>query len=525
MPRPCERRYPRDRAYLAPLRVLALGIAAAGGAALATFALAPAGAFTPVTRIAATPAPYLLPVVAQTGPGLPSFPDIVDAVKPSVIGVRASASAPQNERPVPGAPTDQPGFFDPPANIPGPPDPSGRGPHQETVVSQGSGFFVSADGYAVTNRHVVEDNDIVQVKTDDGRSFTAKVVGTDAATDLALIKVDAGNDFVPVKLADHAPRVGEWVLAIGNPFGLDGTVTAGIVSSGKRNVGTGLQQDLIQIDAPVNQGNSGGPTFDVNGEVIGVNTMIVSPTGGSIGIAFAVPAGTLKKVVPQLKDQGFVARGWMGVQLQAVTPEIAETLKLDRARGALVGGVQADGPAAAAGLTTGDIVESLNGEGIDNGQDLARKVGDLRPGTTVKLGIRRAGEVKEVAVTLGELPAKREVRINKESKNDATATPGLGLRLAPAEHRAERAVSRSNAPPNADERGVRIVGIEPTGSATLHGLAVGDVITQVDGKAVSTPAEFQDALSKARSDGKRFSLLQLKSGDATRFVAVPPDPA
>jgi serine protease Do len=444
---------------------------------------------------------------------MPSFPDIVDAVKPSVLGVRTKLSTPSNGRPPTGSSADPPGLFEPPANTPDT-NPRRPGPHQE-LVSEGSGFFVSADGYAVTSRHVVEGNDTVEVKTDDGRTFTAKIVGTDPETDLALLKVDAGNDFVPVKLAERTPRVGEWVLAIGNPFGLEGTVTAGIVSSDKRHVGTGVQQDLIQIDAPVNQGNSGGPTFDVNGHVIGVNTMIVSPTGGSIGIAFATSAETLKKVVPQLKDKGFVTRGWIGVQLRPVTAEAAESLRLERARGAIIAGVQADGPAAKAGITTGDIIQSLDGEPIDTVQDLARRIGDMRPGTVAKLGVSRSGGQAEVAVTLGELPVKREARISNERKK--LPSTGLGLRLS--------APARDAASGPDDGKGVRIVGIEPTGSAQEHGLAVGDVIVEIDGHAVGTPAEVHEALSKARSEGRRFSLLQLKSGEGTRFVAVPPDPA
>jgi serine protease Do len=483
----------------------------AGAIAASSPAAATADAITTQARLARSVPSLLYVAATQSSPGLPSFPDIVDAVKPSVIGVRTNASVPRSDRPFSGSPADQPGFFDSPGNAPDTPDPRGH----EGLVSQGSGFFISADGYAVTNRHVVEGNETAEVKTDDGRSFTARVIGTDAVTDLALLKIDGGNDFIPVKLADRAPRVGEWVLAIGNPFGLAGTVTAGIVSSDKRNVGAGMQQDLVQIDAPVNQGNSGGPTFDVDGEVIGVNTMIVSPTGGSIGIAFAIPADTVKKVIPQLREHGFVTRGWMGVQLQPVTPEVAESLNLERARGAIVGEVQAHSPAAAAGISTGDIIQSLNGEPINDAQDLARKVGDMRPGMSAKLGIRHGGRQKEVAVTLGELPVKREARISRQQTNNAPPAT-LGLRLSAA---------AGNAPSSSESGGVKIVGIEPNGSAAVHGLSVGDVITQVDGQAVGTPEEFQLALNKARSQGKRFSLLQLKSAEGVRFVAVPPDPA
>jgi serine protease Do len=335
-------------------------------------------------------------------------------------------------------------------------------------------------------------------------------------TDLALLKVDGRNDFTPARLADKTPRVGEWVLAIGNPFGLDGTVTAGIVSAGKRNVGADTPEDLIQIDAPVNQGNSGGPTFDVDGHVIGVNTMIVSPTGGSIGIAFAIPADTLKTVIPQLKEKGFVTRGWIGVQFQPATP--AESLGPERARRVIVANVQANGPAAAAGIAPGDVITSVNGEPSADARDLVKRIREVRPGTSVNLGVLRKGEEKALAVTIGELPVKRQARAAEKEQERKTASPGatasgLGLRLAPA-----RTI------PSAGGRGVVITGIDPNGSATERGLSTGDVIIEMAGQAVNTPGEVQDALGKARREGKRFVLMQVKSGETTRFVAVPPDP-
>src|SRR6201999_1051990 len=209
------------------------------------------------------------------------------------------------------------------------------------VTGQGSGFFISADGFAVTNNHVVDGDDKVEVTTDDGKTFKAKVIGTDARTALALIKVEGGSDFPFTKLSDAKPRIGDWVLAVGNPFGLGGTVTAGIVSANGRDIGAGPYDDFIQIDAPVNRGNSGGPTFDVNGHVIGVNTAIFSPSGGNVGIAFAIPASTVRSVVAQLRDRGSVTRGWIGVQIQPVTAEIADSLNLKSTHGALVAEPQA----------------------------------------------------------------------------------------------------------------------------------------------------------------------------------------
>ena len=249
-----------------------------------------------------------------------------------------------------------------------------------SVTGQGSGFFISADGYAVTNNHVVDKAETVEVTTDDGKTYTAKVIGTDPRTDLALIKVEGRSDFPYVKLADKAPRIGDWVLAVGNPFGLGGTVTAGIVSARGRDIGAGPYDDFIQIDAPVNKGNSGGPTFDVDGNVIGVNTAIFSPSGGSVGIAFAIPAETVKTVVAQLKDKGTVTRGWIGVQIQPVTADIADSLGLKKAEGALVAEPQADGPAAKAGIKAGDVITAVNGK---RGQGRARprpQIGGMAPG-------------------------------------------------------------------------------------------------------------------------------------------------
>ena len=223
-------------------------------------------------------------------------------------------------------------------------------PHGQFVTGQGSGFFITADGYAVTNNHVVDKAKAVEITTDDGKTYDAKVIGTDPRTDLALIKVDGRGDFPFVKLAETTPRIGDWVVAVGNPFGLGGTVTAGIVSARGRDIGSGPYDDYIQIDAPVNKGNSGGPTFDMEGNVIGVNTAIFSPSGGSVGIAFDIPAETVKTVVAQLKDKGFVSRGWIGVQIQSVTSDIAEGLGLKGTEGALVAEPQADSPAAKAGI-------------------------------------------------------------------------------------------------------------------------------------------------------------------------------
>ena len=263
-------------------------------------------------------------------------------------------------------------------------------------MGQGSGFFISADGYAVTNNHVVDKAESVEITTDDGKTYTAKVIGTDPKTDIALIKVEGRSDFPHVPLADKTPRIGDWVLAVGNPFGLGGTVTAGIVSARGRDIGAGPYDDFIQIDAPVNKGNSGGPTFDVDGNVIGVNTAIYSPSGGSVGIAFAIPADTVKTVVTQLKDKGTVTRGWIGVQIQPVNADIADSLGLKNAEGALVAEPQSDGPAVKAGIQSGDVIISVNGQPVKDARDLAKKISSLPPGSNVKLGVISKGAEKTV---------------------------------------------------------------------------------------------------------------------------------
>jgi len=311
--------------------------------------------------------------VAQAQPGPADFADVVEAVKPAVIGVRTKVIAERNSQLVSKAQLDQFPRRGRPEHEPDIPSTSKRLTSQE-----GSGFFLSADGYAVTNSSVVEGSDTAEIQTDDNRIYRAKVVGTDPASNLALLKVDGRDDFPHVQLADKAPRVGDWVLAVGNPFGLGNTVTAGIVSARERNMTSGTYQDLIQMDASVNPGDAGGPSFDLNGNVIGVNAMIFSPSGGSIGIAFAIPADTVKTVIPQLKEKGSVTRGWLGIQFQPVTPDIAESLGLKEARGVVVVDAEPDGPAGKAGIASTDVITSINDESVKDGRDLAKKISQVK---------------------------------------------------------------------------------------------------------------------------------------------------
>ena len=382
-------------------------------------------------------------------------------------------------------------------------------PHNKRAVTgEGSGFFISADGYAVTNNHVVDHAKTVQVTTDDGAVYKAKVVGTDSKTDLALIKVESDKSFPFVKFADRDPRVGDWVVAVGNPFGLGGTVTAGIVSARGRDIGSGPYDDYIQIDAPINKGNSGGPAFNMDGNVIGVNTAIFSPSGGSVGIGFDIPADTARAVVAQLKEHGFVDRAWLGVQIQPVTAEIADSLGLKKAEGAIVAEPQADSPALKAGIAAGDVITAMNGAAIKDSRDLARKVGTMAPGTSVKLTLARKGEVKTIDLTLGKMPNQQQAKADTDNSTDGA--PRLGLNLAPAKEVA-----------GSGDRGVAVVGVDPNGPAAERGMKTGDVILDVGGKDVANAADVRKALSDARTAGKTAVLMRVKSADAVRFVALP----
>ena len=441
------------------------------------------------------------------------FADIVEKVKPAVISVRVkvdggSETTGLNSNEVPPGLREFFRRFGMPDGQNGPEGmPRGRG--RNVITGQGSGFFISADGYAVTNNHVVEKAESVQITTDDGKIHKAKVIGTDPRTDLALIKVEDGP-FPYVKLSGKAPRIGDWVLAVGNPFGLGGTVTAGIVSARGRDIGASAYDDFIQIDAPVNKGNSGGPTFDTEGNVIGVNTAIFSPSGGSVGIAFAIPADTVDSVVAQLKEHGSVTRGWIGVQIQPVTPDIADSLGLKKAEGALVAEPQANSPAQKAGIEAGDVITSVDGKEVKDARDLAKKIGALAPKSSVKLTVLHKGAEKTLTLTLGELPNTKEARASAGDSDSGADVGKLGLTLAPAARVA-----------GAGAEGVVVTGVESGGVAADHGFSTGDVIIEIAGKSVSTPADVRDVVASARTEGKRSVLIRVKKGDNTRFVALP----
>ena len=489
-------------------RRLAL-LASAAGLAIAVVAAGTSGFSTPNLPSAITAAH------AQTMQRSTGFADIVEKVKPAVISVRVKVDATaqmmsmngnDDASPMqPGAPLEK--LFE---GFGGRGMPKGFPQGKRAVTGEGSGFFVSADGYAVTNNHVVDHAQTVQVTMDDGSVYDAKVVGSDPKTDLALIKVDASKSFPFVKFADRDPRVGDWVVAVGNPFGLGGTVTAGIVSARGRDIGSGPYDDYIQIDAPINKGNSGGPAFNMDGEVIGVNTAIFSPSGGSVGIGFDIPATTAKMVVAQLKEHGRMDRAWLGVQIQPVTAEIADSLGMKKAEGAIVAQPQADSPASKAGIVAGDVITEIDGASIKDSRELARKVGVMAPGAKIKVTLVRKGEIKTLALTLGKMPNGQHAKAETSDDMSAGDSPRLGLNLAPAKDVA-----------GSGDQGVAVTGVDPNGPAAERGIKTGDVILDVGGKAVANTAEVRKALSDARTAGKNTVLLRVKSAEATRFVALP----
>ena len=517
--------YKTPKRSLFSMRKIALMASVVAGLGVASYGLSPAPhSFDMFTTPAHAQVDKQVKQVAQPI----GFADIVERVKPSVISVRVKMTEKASKDETgnnedspfqPGSPMER--FFKRfggpdgmPPGMRGGPRGGNRGGGQ--VTGQGSGFFITPDGYAVTNNHVVDGADKVEVTLDDGKTYSAKVIGADPRTDIALIKVESdGKDFPFAKLSDTKPRIGDWVLAVGNPFGLGGTVTAGIVSASGRDIGNGPYDDFIQIDAPVNKGNSGGPAFDVSGEVMGVNTAIYSPSGGSVGIAFSIPASTVKSVVAQLKDKGSVSRGWIGVQIQPVTPEIAESLGLKTAEGALVAEPQSDGPAAKAGIKSGDVITAVNGTPVKDARELARTIGGFAPGNAVKLNVMSGGRDKQVDLTLGQLPnaqkdAKADIDSDRVAPKADTQVPRLGLTLAP-----------SGSVAGAGKDGVVVTEVDPKSAAADRGFKEGDVILEVGGKTVASAGDVRDALTTAKSDNKNSVLMRVRSGGSSRFVAIP----
>ncbi len=378
------------------------------------------------------------------------------------------------------------------------------------VQGQGSGFFISSDGYIITNNHVVDGAIKVEVVRDTGDILEAKVVGADPGTDLALLKVDGGDSFPAVALGHAEAKVGDWVIALGNPYGLEGTVTAGIVSALGRNIGMGSYDNFVQIDAPVNRGNSGGPTFNQAGEVIGVNTAIFSPTGGSIGIAFAIPARMVENVVAQLKEKGHVTRGWLGVQVQAVTPELADGLGLKPARGALVSIPAPGGPADEAGIRRGDVILKINDGDVKDSRDLARRIAAIPPASTVRLTVFRDEKREIIETKLAELQDER--------------TPASDKGPLPQAEIGILGVSVTAAMQGPDSPGgLAIVSIKPDGRAADAGLVQGDILLTANGADCLSPDALEQALRAAKAAGKKHALALVQRGGTQVYVALPTD--
>jgi serine protease Do len=497
---------PKARALLSKRRIVLLASVAAIGAAV-IFA---GPGYRPVT-LGGTAA-HAVEVQPQAG-----FADLIEKVKPAVISVRVKIDRGSETTGQGGmqqqqfSDNDQLQKFFRQFGLPDMPNFRGQQQGHQVITGLGSGFFISADGYAVTNHHVVDHAKTVEVKTDDGKTYTAKVIGSDAKTDVALIKVDSDKKFPFVSFSDKPPRVGDWVVAVGNPFGLAGTATAGIVSARGRDIGSGPYDDFIQIDAPINKGNSGGPAFNIDGKVIAVNTAIYSPSGGSVGIGFGIPAETVKTVVAKLKDKGYVERGWIGVKVQGVNEAMADSLGMKNVEGAIVDEAQEDGPAAKAGVKTGDVITAVNGDAVKDSRDLAKKIGAMSPGAKITLSVQRGGEQKSIALTLKQMPDdQKQAKADTSDDQDGSSVPHLGLTLAPAAQ-----------VEGAGSKGVVITGVESDGAAAEHGLQTGDVILDVGGKSVSSVRDIRKSLADAKSAGRGNILMRVKSGNGTRFVALP----
>jgi serine protease Do len=385
-------------------------------------------------------------------------------------------------------------------------------PHRPQMGA-GSGFIIDKDGYIVTNNHVAGNASSIKVVMQDGTEYDAKLIGADKLTDLALIKVEADKPLPYVAFSNEtAPKVGDWVVTIGNPFGLGNTVTAGIISAHHRHIGEGPYDDFIQIDAPINKGNSGGPAFNTKGEVIGINTAIFSPTGGSVGIGFAIPASSATKIIAKLKENGRVDRGWLGVEIQPVNNSIAEGLGLDKAKGAIVARVIPDGPAAKAGVESGDVILSVNGEEVTAKAGLPALVAAVAPGEKAKFQILRNGKEKEMAISLGT---------REEQKQVAALTPkgeksAFGMKLSRLDPK-----TRDHFGLEPDVKGVVITDIDPSSDAAAKGLEVGDVIVQVSGKSVDTPADIEKSIAVAKDSHRKAVLLLVRKEDQQRYVALP----
>lgn len=463
-----------------------------------------------------------VPAAAKAPPG--SFADLAEQLLPAVVNV-ATTQTVQDRGPAMDMPQFPPGspfeeffkdFFE--RN-------GGNQPQRpRRAQSLGSGFLISGDGIVVTNNHVIADADEITVRLSDDSEFPAKLIGTDTKTDVAVLKIEPGNRTLPfVKFGNSdGLRVGDWVVAIGNPFGLGGTVTAGIVSARGRDIGQGPYDDFIQTDASINRGNSGGPLFNLDGDVIGINTAIFSQSGGSIGIGFAISSKLASSVVGQLREFGRTRRGWLGVRIQQVTDEIAESLGLDRARGALVADVTPDGPAKAAGIQAGDVILNFAGQDVSEMRELPRIVAETEVGKTVNVKVWRDGKPVDVTAKLGELEAAEQASLKKDDQT-APVQPkgsqgrveslGLGLATLTPQLRAEYSIAEQ-------VEGVVVTEVDAAGTAGEKGLRPGDVIVEVAQDEVRSPEDVSRGVKSAAEKGRKSVLLLIDRQGEMRFVAL-----
>ncbi|BAI76629.1 trypsin-like serine protease (plasmid) [Azospirillum sp. B510] len=400
--------------------------------------------------------------------------------------------------------------------------PGSGGPPVPPSMALGSGFIIDPSGLVVTNNHVVADAAEIAVTLHDGTRLPAKLVGADAPTDLALLKVESDRPLAATHWGDsESVEVGDWVVAIGNPFGLGGSVTAGILSARARDIQQGPYDEYLQTDAAINRGNSGGPLYDVGGAVIGINTAIYSPTGGSVGIGFAIPSSLAKPIVDQLKDGGKVRRGWLGVQVQRVTPDIAESLGVQGTGGALVTSVSPGSPAAAAGLRQGDVITAFDGGPLEQMRQLPRLVASTAIGRTVPLTLLRAGKERSVQVTVGELRNEpQQLAMSGSSGAPRSAQPeesasALGLKLAPLTPGLRESFSIGE-----DVNGLVVTEVERDSPAAERGLDLGDVIVEVGQEPLATPADLDSRIARAREQGRKTLLMLVSRGGELRYVPL-----
>jgi serine protease Do len=451
-------------------------------------------------------------------PGGPaSFSELVTQVKPAVVNIAivGSRSAPQRsfpQRQFPkGSPFDE--FFR--QQFQGQPNAQGRSDRTAPARqfrAVGSGFIISSDGFVVTNNHVIEQAEEIEIVLQDGERFAATVQGRDPKTDLALLKVEADVELPFVELGDSdTAQVGDWVLAVGNPFGLGGSVTAGIISARGRDIQAGPFDDFLQVDASINQGNSGGPLFDSTGQVIGINTAIYSPSGGSVGIGFAIPAAMAEEIIDQLKVGGVVERGWLGVQFQPVSAAVAASLGLDDQGGALVADVVEASPAERAGLRTGDVILSVSGQRLDDPKDLPRIIAGTSAGTELEMTILRTGKERSITVEIG----RSENEVLASVDDVSSPSEGLGMQLSRLDE-----TTRQQLGFTADHQGVLVTAVANDTPAAKAGIRRGQLITMVGQQPVGSPDEVVDAISQASESGRSSVLLLIEQSGVRQFVAV-----